>query len=424
MWTDTLLIVGTAVAVAGISVLIANLVMVQRGINYKIAELPALDSAAFERLLAGLLGLRLVRGNRIQLLSNGKEAFPAMFEAVRGAKQSVTFENYVYWSGEIGREFAQLLAEKAGQGVRVHVVLDWVGSLSMDAEAMRAMSRSGVEVHRYHRPRFGGMHCLNHRTHRRELVVDGQVAFTGGIGFGDKWRGDGGSLDHWRDNHYRIQGPLVSNLQGAFADNWLKTSGDVLIGDRYFPELNACGDLVAGVMCSAPQERTTNGRLLIMLLFAGAKRAIRIEQAYFVTDRHLRQALAEAARRGVEVEILLPGEKIDFSVVRRASRATWRPLLEAGVRIYEYQPTMLHVKAMIVDDQWTLAGSANLDNRSLYRNDEIYLAVRDREFARQHIEDFERDKQDAVQITLDQWRSRPLPQRLLDGATSLLRTQL
>ena len=294
MWTNILLITGVAIAAACVAVMVANLVMVQRGIDYEISEVPALDSPEFLRLLTGLIGLKLSSGNRIRLLVNGENAFPTMFDAVRRAERSVTFENYVYWSGEIGRGFAELLAEKAGEGVHVHVVLDWVGSLDMDKEALRLMDQAGVEVHRYHRPRFGGMHRLNHRTHRRELVIDGRVAFTGGIGFGDNWNGDGESDDSWRDNHYEIHGPIVSDVQTAFVDNWLKTSGDVLIGDRYFPDQNPCGDQEAGILCSSPTERTTSGRLLILMLIAAATETIRIEQAYFVADRHLRCALAGA----------------------------------------------------------------------------------------------------------------------------------
>jgi len=424
MWTDLLLAAGAALAAAFVAVIVANLVMVQRGIEYEISKVPALDSSDFLRLMKGLTSLQLRSGNQIRLLLNGQEAFPAMFDAVQGAEQSVTFENYVYWSGKVGRHFARLLADKANEGVRVHVVLDWVGSLSMDRESLKSMEAAGVEVHRYHSPRFGGMHLLNHRTHRRELVIDGRVAFTGGIGFGDKWSGDGESTDNWRDNHYEVHGPVVGDIQAAFLDNWLKTSGNILVGDNYFPDLESRGKHLAGILCSSPTERATSGRLLILMLVAGANATIRIEQAYFIADKHLRHALVEAAERGVEVEILLPGKHIDIGVVRRASRMSWKRLLQAGVRIYEYQPTMLHVKAMVVDDQWVVAGSANLDFRSLYRNDEIYLVVRDHQFARQHVDAFTNDKQHAAEITLADWKKRPVAQRLVDGAASLLRTQL
>lgn len=424
MWSETLIVVVTGAAAAGIAVIVANLVMMQRGIEYDIRDVPAADSPDFVRLLAGLITLKLSSGNRIRLLINGEEAFPAMFGAVREAKHSVTFENYIYWSGDIGDEFADLLAEKSRAGVRVHLVLDWIGSLKMDHKALRRMRRAGVEVHRYHRPRFGGMHRLNHRTHRRELIVDGQVAFTGGVGFADEWQGNGRTADHWRDNHYEIRGPLVSDMQAVFLDNWLKTSGDVLFGDRYFPETEAAGDHDAAALRSSPNERTTSGRLMILMMVTAARRTIRIEQAYFVPDRHLRTALAEAAERGVRVEILLPSEIIDISIVRSASRASWGPLLRAGVQIYEYQAAMLHVKSMVVDDQWVLGGSANLDYRSMYRNDEVYLVVRDREIARQHVEVFERDKQDSVRITYDAWRSRPMREKVVESLSSLLRTQL
>lgn len=424
MWPETLIVIGTGIVAAGVGIIIANLVMMQRGIDYDIRDVPAADSADFVRLLAGLITLKLAGGNHVRLLINGDEAFPAMFNAVREAKQSITFENYIYWSGDIGGEFADLLAEKSREGVDVHVVLDWIGSWKMDSKALRRMRRAGVEVHRYHRPRFGGMHRLNHRTHRRELIVDGRVAFTGGVGFADEWQGDGQSADHWRDNHYEVRGSLVSDMQAVFLDNWLKTSGDVLFGDRYFPKLEPAGNHEAAVLRSSPNERTTSGRLMILMLVTAARRSIRIEQAYFVPDRHLRSALAEASQRGVRVEIILPSERIDFGVVRSASRASWGPLLRGGVQIYEYQAAMLHVKTMVVDDQWVLCGSGNLDYRSLYRNDEVYLVVRDRELADQHTGCFERDKQESVEITLDAWRSRPAIQKMGDHLAALLRTQL
>lgn len=424
MWADVLLFAAAIALASFVSVVIANLVMVQRHIEYEVSQVPDLDSPEFLRLLAGMVGLKLSEGNHLRLLIDGKSAFPAMFDAVRRADHSVTFENYVYWSGEVGRSFAQLLADKAAEGVLVHVVLDWVGSLSMDRDSLQTMEQAGVEVHHYHRPRFGGMHRLNHRTHRRELVVDGRIAFTGGIGFGDNWYCDSDEAESWRDNHYEIHGPIVGGVQAAFLDNWLKTSGNLLIGNRYFPQLDARGESPASVLTSSPTERTTNGRLLLLMLLAAAKKSIRIEQAYFVPDRHLRDALAQAAQRGVAVEVLLPGEKIDFAIVRRASRATWGPMLEAGVRIFEYQPSMLHVKSMVIDGLWVVAGSANFDFRSLYRNDEIYLVVRDTGFAQQHVECFETDKQVADQVTLHNWRTRPYGDKLLDRLASLLRTQL
>ncbi|REK12661.1 MAG: hypothetical protein DWQ37_11290 [Planctomycetota bacterium] len=213
---DNLLLTGVvAVVVAGAAMLVAILSARQRNVDYRIQRVAALGDAQFVRSLSGLVRMKFSASNRIALLKNGEEAFPAMFAAVRGAQSSITFENYVYWSGRIGYEFANLLADKARQGIGVHVIVDWAGSLTMDRESLRLMKQSGVEVHFYHRPRFGGLHRLNHRTHRRELVVDGRVGFTGGIGFADQWSGD--CAKHCRrDNHYRIEGPLVGDMQAVF----------------------------------------------------------------------------------------------------------------------------------------------------------------------------------------------------------------
>lgn len=424
MWTDVLLVAFAAIFAATLAVIIANLVMIQRDINYQIEDLPTLQSAQFSRQLAGMVNLQFSSGNQVHLLLNGRDAFPRMFGAVQRAERSVTFENYVYWSGDIGRQFAELLAEKARQGVRVHVLLDWVGSLSVNRHVIRVMKNAGVELHRYHPPRFGGMHRLNHRTHRRELVVDGKIAFTGGVGFGDQWQGDGESKNSLRDNHYEIHGPVVCSLQAVFLDNWLKNSGDVLIGEAYYPELPFAGKLEVAILGSTPAERATHARLLMLLLVAASKKLICLEQSYFVPDKHLLSALMEASQRGVTVQILLPGDKIDNSFVRSASRNLWQPLLKAGVQLYEYQPSMLHTKISIFDNLWTVVGSTNLDYRSLYRNDEILLVTRDHAFARRHFECFEQDKQACIEVTLDKWQSRPLRQKLGDWFAALLRTQL
>mgnify|MGYP002622808318 CR=1 FL=1 len=423
MWQVIGIIVAAGLA-GSLLLLAAFLVnLPQRGINYRFDEAPAADESGFLRFLQSLIPLRFSDGNHVRLLLNG-EAFDAMLRAVEQARHTITFENYIYWSGGIGRRFAEAFAEKARAGVQVHLVLDWVGSWKLDASSLELMRKAGVEIHLYHRPRFGGMHRLNHRTHRRELVIDGRTAFTGGIGLGDKWLGDGRHAGNWRDNHYLVEGPLVGAVQSAFLDNWLKTSGAVLASELYFPELSSRGDCHAGFLPGSPGERISTGRLMIHSFLKAARHSIRIEQAYFVPDRALRDALVEAVERGVSVEILLPGEHMDYPIVRRASRSLWGPLLQAGVKLYEYQPSMLHVKTLVIDDHWVVTGSANFDFRSLYRNDEVYLIVRDKEFARLHLDVFGSDKEKSHEITWEAWNNRSPAEKLLDNAAALMRTQL
>lgn len=396
----------------------------ERSIDYRLDDSHAIDDPQFLRSLRGLVPLWTTENNCIRLLKNGDEAFPAMLEAVRNARHTITFENYVYWSGEIGDRFARLFADKAREGVRVHLVLDWVGAHSMDQEALQKMRDAGADIHIYHRPKFGLMHLLNHRTHRRELVVDGRIAFTGGVGLGDDWQGDGDSEGCWRDNHYQIEGPVVAGVQSSFMDNWLKSSGEILDHPHYFPELNPAGDHFAGILSGSPGERISSGRLMLLMFLQAARKSIRIQQAYFVPDDTLLNSLVEAANRGVKVELLLPDEQIDFAAVRWASRSLWGPLLEAGVTIHEYQPAMTHVKLMLVDDEWIIAGSGNFDYRSLYRNDEIYLVIKDPELAAEHITQFKKDCQESRHIALEQWRNRPLREKALDRLARVLRTQL
>jgi cardiolipin synthase A/B len=424
VWATVLFFVVACLSGAALLTLAFLVRLRQRAITYRLQVPPSSDSEQFVRMLRGVVSLHFCGGNRIRLLKNGDETFPAILGAVERARHTVTYENYIYWAGEIGDRFARLLSEKSRCGVRVHLVLDWIGAVSMERRVLDQMRSAGVEVHFYHPPRLGAIHLFNHRTHRRVLVVDGRVAFTGGVGLGDNWTGDGESDGHWRDNHYLIEGPLAGAIQSVFLDNWLKSSGQVLAEKHYFPELSEAGGCRGAVLSGAPGERISSGRLMLLLFLSAARHRICIEQAYFVPDRPLIEALANAARRGVSVEIILPDEQIDYQGVRRASRALWGPLLEAGVRIFEYQPAMLHAKMLLIDDLWLIAGSANLDFRSLYRNDEVYLVVRDRDVVQQHSECFAADRDQSREVTPDNWRERPLVDKLLDRAAALVRTQL
>jgi cardiolipin synthase A/B len=417
------IIVVTAVVTLALSILKRNLVTPERKFNYQIQEL-ALNDPTFERCMAHLLGPPLVDGNRIASLLNGDQIFPAMLAAIQSAKTTITFETYIYWSGKIGRQFADALSERAKAGVRVHVLLDWLGSKKLDAAAVTALKESGVEVERYRPLRWYSLSRMNSRTHRKILVIDGRVGFIGGVGIADHWSGHAQSPDHWRDSHFRLEGPAVAHLQAAFADNWMKTRANVFNSADYFPELAAVGESRAQVFKSSPREGADSARLMFLLSISAAREQILIANSYFVPDSRTVAALIAAVQRGVRVEIIVPGHHIDTKITRRASRSQWGPLLEAGVVIYEYQPTMYHCKVMIIDDRWVSVGSSNFDNRSFRLNDEANLNAIDCEFASEQARVFELDKDASHRVTLRAWQRRPLHEKVKERFAGIVRSQV
>jgi cardiolipin synthase len=419
IWTLGGVLLATCVAIV-----LSNLQTSAKTIAHEIVHAYGIRDPEFARSVGTLLGPALVPGNHVSALYNGDEIFPAMLDAIASATRSVTFETYIYWSGGIGRAFGEALAERARAGVRVHVLLDWMGSGKIDGATITGMQSAGVEVERYRPPRWYGLGRLNHRTHRKLLVVDGRVGFTGGVGIADNWMGHAQDPDHWRDSHFRLEGPAVAQMQAAFMDNWIEARGVVLHGDDYFPPLATAGDEIAQVFKSSAGEASESVRFLYLLSIACAEKNVRIANAYFVPGALSVTTLVAAARRGVDVEIIVPGRHTDAIIVRRASRAFWGPLLEAGVSIYEYQPTMYHTKVMTVDDLWTSVGSTNFDSRSFRLNDEANLNVLDAGFARSQAAKFEEDKRLSRRITLATWRRRPWAKRMIDSIAGWLRPQL
>ena len=413
-------VLGTALVV----LVALNVTSGEKKLTHEIRHLYAAGDEQFRRSMGNLLGPGLRSGNAVTALANGDEIFPAMLEAIRSARRTITFETFIYWSGRIGEEFARALAERAGAGVRVHVLLDWVGSSKMDQDLIDLMTDAGVEVERYHPLRWYNLGRLNNRTHRKLLVVDGETGFTGGVGISDDWLGHAEDPEHWRDMHYRVRGPVVNEMQAAFMDNWMKTRALVLHGDDYFPHLEPEGDCFAQMFRSSPGEGSESVRLMFLLSIASAVRTVRISAAYFVPDDLSVETIVAACERGVKVEVVVPGKWIDQTLVRRASRGRWGPLLEAGVEIYEFQPTMYHCKVMIIDEVWTTVGSTNFDNRSFRLNDEANLNILDADFARAQVEQFEADKARSRRITLEEWRNRPARQKAREWAAGLLRSQL
>jgi cardiolipin synthase A/B len=390
-----------------------------------IAHSYAAGDSQFIRVMSSLLGPPMVGGNRVRALLNGDQSFPAMVTAIRAARHSIDFESYIYWSGRVGREFADALSERARAGVPTHVLIDWAGSwIKSDREVLDRMRAAGVEVVMYRPLRWYDLDRINNRTHRKLLIVDGRIGFTGGIGIADQWLGHAQDKDHWRDSQFQVEGPVVAQLQAAFLDNWIESEGRVLEGEAYFPPPVSAGDQLAQAFRSSPGEGSASMRLMYLLAIAAAAHSIRIANAYFVPDSVAVAMLVAARRRKVDVQIIVPGPVLDAQLVRRASKAMWGPLLAAGVRIYEYQPTMYHVKVMVVDDAWVSVGSTNFDDRSFRLNDEANLNVIDPAFAREQARVFDDDRGRSRQVTLEAWRHRPLWERLRERWALVFRSQI
>lgn len=336
----------------------------------------AVADQQFQRSMSVLLGPPLVDGNRIETLLNGDRIFPSMLQAISGAKQTIDFETYIYWSGAIGKRFAAALAERARAGVKVNV------------------------------------------------LVDGRIGFTGGVGVADVWTGNAQDPEHWRDNHYRIEGPAVAHMQAAFIDNWTKISGSVLHGDQYFPPQATIGTQFAQVFQSSSEGGSESMHLMYLLSIAAATQTIDLAMAYFVPDEITSGALVSAMKRGVRMRLILPGKHVDSNFVRGTSRASWGPLLQAGALIHEYEPTMYHVKLLIVDGLWSSVGSTNFDSRSFRLNDEANLNVCDAGFARLQTATFEADLKRARRITTEQWQARPWHEKLWEHTAALFSSQL
>ena len=410
-----------ALPVAGLAV--ANLSSGPRTIEQPVIAGYGVADPQFQRSMAALLGPTMISGNTVTALQNGDEIFPAMLAAIRGARTSITFETYIYWSGVIGRQFTDALAERARAGVRVHVLLDAMGIGKIDDGYIATMDSAGVEVLRYHPLHWYTLARLNNRTHRKILVVDGRIGFTGGVGIADVWLGNAEDPGHWRDAHFRVTGPVVAQMQAAFMDNWVETRHGLLHDERYFPRLDASGPHLGQVFISSYDSGAESVRLMYLLSIAAARHRIQIANAYFVPDDLVRQALIDARRRGVEIDVILPGRHTDAVVTRRASRSRWGPLIEAGVRIHEYRPTMYHTKMMIVDDVWVSVGSTNFDNRSFRLNDEMNLNVYDSAFARAQSAVFAADLARSTVVTLEAWRRRPFSEKAKEWLAGLLRSQ-
>ena len=403
---------------------ILNFTSGEKEIGRRVERMYSLADPQFAHELGVLLGPPFIQGNATKVLLNGDEIFPPMLQAIRDAKASITFETYIYWSGDIGREFAEALAAAARRGVKCHVLLDWVGSVKMDQVLVDQLTAAGVQVKRFHPPHWSHLARLNNRTHRKLLVVDGLVGFTGGVGIAPEWTGHAQDPGHWRDTHVQITGPVVAQMQSVFLDNWVKVTGQVLHGKAYFPPLTAQGKTAAQMFSSSPSGGSESMQLMYLFSITAAAKSIDLSAAYFVPDDLTLAALVEAMKRGVKVRIIVPGAHIDSATVRRASRATWGPLLLAGATIAEYEPTMYHCKVLIVDGLLTSVGSTNFDNRSFRLNDEATLNLLDADFAREQTDVFDADLAKSKKIGFVEWANRPWTEKLAERWSRLLASQL
>ena len=367
--------------------------------RHEVTSLYSASSPEFRQAAGSLLGPNFVPGNNVTTLVNGNQIFPSMLSAIRSAKHSINFETYVFWDGQIAREFTEALAERAHAGVKVNAILDAQGTNKMGTENLARLREAAVEIVKYHSIFWLDPRRYNNRSHRKLLIVDGRIAFIGGVGIADEWTGNAESPQHWRDNHYKVTGPVVAQLQATFMTNWLKTRGDVLHGTDYFPPLERTGSSLAQAIRSS--ARNENLDLMYLLAIASAKKTLRIENAYFLPDELIRKELIEAAKRGTKIDIIVPGKHIDQKLARAASKRHWPELIKAGIKIYEYQPTMVHVKLTIVDDIFVSVGSGNFDNRSIRLNDEANLDLLDRNFAAVQTRLFEIDKKRSLEMRLD-----------------------
>jgi cardiolipin synthase len=412
------------IATLSVTLIAMNFVATEKKIKEQVGHAYSIDDPQFTRTIGVLLGPPLVAGNRVETLLNGDQIFPSMLDAIRSAKKTITFETYIYWSGAVGKAFADALSDRAKNGVKVHVILDWVGSNKMDDSQLDELRRAGVEVERYHEPRWYTINRLNNRTHRKLLVVDGRIGFTGGVGIADKWSGHAQDAEHWRDTHYRIEGPAVAQMQAAFMDNWTKITGKVLHTTDYFPALVPAGKQYAQVFQSSIEGGAESMHLMYLLSIAAATKTIHLSMAYFAPDDPALDTLKAAIQRGVKVQIILPGPITDAQLVQDASRAKWGELLALGAEIYRYQPTMFHCKVLVVDGVWSSVGSNNFDPRSFRLNDEANLNVYDKEVAARQIADFENDLKQSRRVTLEEWQARPWHEKLKERLALLVGPQL
>lgn len=384
----------------------------------------ALDSKEFWRMLESLADSRLQYNNRIQVFANGENYYPAELAAIGEARHSIHLEMYIFYGDEIGKRFVEAIAERARAGVQVRMVVDAIGSMKTGKDFFKPVTDAGGKVEWYHPVRWYNWDRANNRTHRELIVIDGQRGFIGGAGVADHWLHDKDKMPRWRDTMVSIEGPAVGALQGTFVENWLEASGEVISDPAFFPIIEGQGESPATVVnSSASAGGSTRARVLFQTLLASAKATIYMSTPYFLPDGDARDELIKAVKRGVSVKIITPGKKSDHAVTRSSSRRLYGDLLQNGVEIYEYQPTMIHAKILVADGQWSIVGSTNMDNRSFELNDEVNLAAFDGAMSQQLTQDFMNDLKSSRRITYEEWKQRPFWERFTESLGWLIERQ-
>lgn len=392
------------------------------------AELRVEDPGELRLLMPSLTGLTqstLEPGNRVEVLQNGNGFFPLLMRDIAAARQSVHLESFIWYDGTIATQLGQLLAQKARSGVEVRILVDASGGRQLDDELLESLRAAGAKVAHFHPLRISNLGRLNNRDHRKLFVIDGRVGYTGGFGIADEWTGNAEDREHYRDTGLRLTGPIVNRLQGAFAENWIEETGEIPAGDEYFPHLPAAGTTPAHAVYTSPTGSVSSVQILYYLAIKAARREIIIQNPYLLPDRRALEALEEAVDRGVDVRIMVPSDRsTDSPLVQHASHHHFGTLLERGIKIWEYDKTLLHQKVIVVDGLWSCVGSTNFDDRSFQLNDELSVGVIDAGVAASLRAAFAADLRHARQISLDQWENRPLSHKLKDGIAYLGRSQL
>jgi len=391
-------------------VVATGLLLAQDQETLRIRSTFAADDPHDPSYVAALVGAPLTRGNRYDVLTNGDQVYPAMLSAIDGARRRVNLETYAYDTGEIANRFTDALERATRRGVRVALIVDAVGASTMDRSHVERLRSAGARVHSFNPTRWYSPEDVNFRTHRKILVVDGEVGFTGGVGIADHWLGNAQDAEHWRDTHVRIHGPIVRLLEAAFYENALESYGPMTPElDEMPAPLDEAGPSL--IVRSSPTGGSTDLKRLYLQAIASARRSIDLTSSYFVTDESTMWALEDAIRRGVHIRILVEGDITDAMPVKYASRQAYDKLMSLGIEIYEYRPTMMHTKTMVVDSTLSIFGSANFDNRSLELNDELNVAVWSRELGARFAADFEQDLRSSSRLDLTIWRQRSLLQK-------------
>ncbi len=394
-------------------------------VHYLLPHAFSVDEPTFLPSAHALADPVTVPGNRVQLLRNGDQIFPAMLTAIRNARATINMESYIFWSGKVGTEFREALIERSRHGVEVRVLLDAIGSKSkLESTDIDAMRHGGVNLDLYHPLRAWMLNRLNNRTHRRILVVDGRIGFTGGAGIADEWLGNADAKEHWRETHVQVEGPVVAQLQAAFLDNWSEVRGEALVGPAFYPPLETLGTARCQVIPSTSRAPSSAAKLMYAVAISAAKERILLSNSYFLPDPETSKVLTDAARRGVDVRVLVPGKVNDVPATKAGGRSSFGTLLEGGVKIFEFQPTMFHPKTLVVDGLFSTVGSTNFDNRSFRLNDEINLTIYDAAVGRQMEALFREDLKRSRPYTYQDYQSRSWKDRVFEWAVLPFRSEL